>query len=455
MRRGLDERASATSELEHAAAWLAAVADSTDDALVASTLDGVITDWNPGATRLFGHDPARVIGRSVDLLLPPDRTEEHARIVAKVARGEVVRQLETVRLHQDGQPIDVLLTVAPIWTDGEVSGLSAIVRDRTIVVAAVRGGAASTGGPRGPAADPPADRPRRRPGAHAGGPVPGGRAPLPGVLLHRARRRSLRARAAPRGRPQPAALLLGRHRRDPDRGGHGRVRHGGRTGQQVIIVDALIDPLSVPFLDLLHEHHLGAVWSHPLVDRGGDILGTSRSTARPSTPPPAARSRSSPAPGGWRRSPSSATGTKTRCGTSLVDPLTGLPNRALFLDLLERSLRRAAPTPSAVLFLDLDRFKVVNDSMGHAAGDDCWSRPPDASARVRPGDDVLPRFGGDEFAVLVRRHATQRDAAAVADRVARRRFAEPFDARRATSSHVSVSIGIALGRRDRARSRRR
>ncbi len=131
---------------------------------------------------------------------------------------------------------------------------------------------------------------------------------------------------------------------------------------------------------------------------------------------------------------------------ALHDALTGLPNRALFLDRLERFLHHAQRRPAfrfAVLFIDLDRFKVVNDSLGHSAGD---SLLIDVARRLelllRP-EDTLARLGGDEFAVLVDDVRDAEDAVRIADRI-QHALAEPFRTR-GQRLYVSASIGIALG----------
>ena len=131
---------------------------------------------------------------------------------------------------------------------------------------------------------------------------------------------------------------------------------------------------------------------------------------------------------------------------ALHDTLTGLPNRALFLDRLERFLHHAQRRPSfrfAVLFIDLDRFKVVNDSLGHPAGD---SLLIDVARRLelllRP-EDTLARLGGDEFAVLVDDVRDGEAAVRIADRI-QQALNEPFRTR-GQRLYVSASIGIALG----------
>jgi PAS domain S-box-containing protein len=111
---------------------LAAIVESSDDAIVGKTLDGIITSWNRGAERLYGYCPDEVLGKPVELLVPRGAHGEALQILQRVAAGEQTEHLETVRQRKDGQLIEVSLTVSPIRDPaGRVTGASAITRDIT------------------------------------------------------------------------------------------------------------------------------------------------------------------------------------------------------------------------------------------------------------------------------------------------------------------------------------
>jgi diguanylate cyclase (GGDEF)-like protein/PAS domain S-box-containing protein len=128
----------------------------------------------------------------------------------------------------------------------------------------------------------------------------------------------------------------------------------------------------------------------------------------------------------------------------LHDALTGLPNRLSFVEALGDALQRAtvSGSPVGILFLDLDHFKLINDSLGHHAGDALLRAvAPRLRAHLRPGD-VVARFGGDEFGVLIDRLADEEEAIAIADRVSTA-FAQPF-ALEGVEHFVTASIGVAV-----------
>jgi PAS domain S-box-containing protein len=118
--------------IERAALWLGAIIDSSDDAIVSKDLNGIITSWNNSAQRLFGYTAAEVIGRSVTILIPPDRLDEEPNILARLRRGERVDHFESKRRRKDGTLIDVSLTISPVKdAQGNIVGASKIARDIT------------------------------------------------------------------------------------------------------------------------------------------------------------------------------------------------------------------------------------------------------------------------------------------------------------------------------------
>ncbi|HWB82976.1 MAG TPA: PAS domain S-box protein [Bryobacteraceae bacterium] len=120
------------NRMEKATAQLAAVVESSEDAIVSKNLDGTIFTWNAGAERIYGYFPEEVFGKSIAILLPPGRAGEEDRIQERLKRGERVEFFETVRLHKSGTPIDVSLTISPIRDrNGHVIGASHVARDIT------------------------------------------------------------------------------------------------------------------------------------------------------------------------------------------------------------------------------------------------------------------------------------------------------------------------------------
>jgi PAS domain S-box-containing protein len=117
---------------ERSTALLAAIVDSSDDAIVSKTLDGIITSWNKSAERMFGYRPEEAIGKHITLIIPRDRWDEEANIIEHLRRGERVDHFQTVRRRKDGSLIDVSLTISPVKDfNGNVVGASKVARDIT------------------------------------------------------------------------------------------------------------------------------------------------------------------------------------------------------------------------------------------------------------------------------------------------------------------------------------
>src|SRR4029077_11285343 len=101
-------------QAEAAQALLAAIVESSEDAIVSKTLDGVITSWNAGAERLFGYTAAEAIGQPVTLIIPWERVEEERAILGRLRRGERIEHFETLRRTKDGRLINISLTISPV-----------------------------------------------------------------------------------------------------------------------------------------------------------------------------------------------------------------------------------------------------------------------------------------------------------------------------------------------------
>jgi PAS domain S-box-containing protein len=112
---------------------LAAIVESSDDAIISKDLNGIIKSWNKAAERIFGFSPQEVIGKSVTILIPEGRLDEEPAILGRIRKGERIDHYETVRRRKDGMLVDISLTVSPIKdATGRVVGASKIARDITV-----------------------------------------------------------------------------------------------------------------------------------------------------------------------------------------------------------------------------------------------------------------------------------------------------------------------------------
>ena len=227
--------------------------------------------------------------------------------------------------------------------------------------------------------------------------------------------------------------------------------------KRVIVSDIATDPLWVDYRDLALRHGLRACWSVPVLSAKGSVLGTTAiyygEPRTPSLPELDLIERAAHLAGiAMERKQAE----QTLIHNALHDTLTNLPNRALFLDRLQHEFNRAKRHPRyqfAVLFIDIDGFKMVNDSLGHAVGDALiiqvgmrlsrFLRHDDTIARsdARFTDDSLARLGGDEFTVLLEEIKDSSDAIRTAQRI-QNALAAPY----LLDGHevfTSASIGIA------------
>lgn len=130
----VDELASEpiASESELMAARLAAIVANSDDAIISKTLNGRITSWNAGASRIFGYTPEEMVGEHISKIIPPNLMDEEKGIIARLSNGERIEHFETVRVAKDGRLVDISLTVSPMRdSSGRIIGASKVARDVT------------------------------------------------------------------------------------------------------------------------------------------------------------------------------------------------------------------------------------------------------------------------------------------------------------------------------------
>jgi len=341
---------------------LAAVVEFSGEAIVSTSSDGTVTSWNSAAESLYGYSRQEMIGKSVILLSTEDRTGEADAILAEVGAGQTVVNFERIERRKDGTVFPVSLTISPIYDpDGRVVGTSAIARDMTEARKA-------------------AENARSLAAAEDLVHTLMGSASIGIALadLDGAFRVVNRALCDLLGYDE-AYFLAHRlpdfvHPDDAEEALQARARviagasNMGATKLRLVRADgATVWVRRVTML--LHD---GEGQANLVMVQVEDI--TAEHEAQ-----------------------------EALTYQAFHDPLTGLHNWAWILDILAVDLRAAKRLGHSVgaLFVDLDNFKVVNDSLGHAAGDEVLATVADRIvAGLRPGDRV-GRFGGDEFVIVV------------------------------------------------------
>jgi diguanylate cyclase (GGDEF)-like protein/PAS domain S-box-containing protein len=382
---------------------------SARDAIWTTDTDDAVTVWNPAAEQLFGYGAAEMIGRSAALLVPPDRAGERWSMTTPTNVAPSPALLETVRLRKDGTPVEVELALSPLVDrEGRVMGTSCIARD----ISARRSAQSEV-------------KLLYTSLAHLNDIVVITEAEpfdLPGpkiVFVNKAFERQT---------GYPAAEALGRSPRilqgaGTDRRELDRIRHALEHWQPVRaqLVNYRKDGSSfwveIDIAPVADENGWFTHW----ISVQRDI--SERKTLEHALSDAAQR-----------------------------DKLTGLANRTMFLEQLELAIQRFrndAQQRFAIFFLDFDRFKLVNDTLGHGAGDELLRQITQrlrGELRASDANDlsagVLSRFGGDEFLLMINRIKTSQDAVRVAERLLNALIA-PYEIL-GREVHSSASIGIVI-----------
>jgi diguanylate cyclase (GGDEF)-like protein/PAS domain S-box-containing protein len=391
-----DQRAEAELARAMTDGRLAAIVASSFDAIFSTTLDGAIVSWNAAAERMYGYDAHEVIGEPASILTPPDRAHELIGIRDRVVDGETIEQYETVRLRKDGARIDVSVTASAVHDGaGEITGVSAITRDiseqkrsdarfRSLIENASDGIVVLD-----------------RDGLviFASSSIESICGEAPEALLGRHWQDLIEPEALEGARQVSTAIWSGS-------AGvvafDGRVRHCDGSGRWVeaLLTNLTDDPavagIVVNVRDISERKRFEEQLEHH----------------------------------------------------ALHDALTGLPNRVLLTDRIRHALERARGRSRAsvgLLFLDLDRFKGVNDGRGHSAGDQLLVEAAGRLTKTVGAPDTVARFGGDEFVILVEDGASTAHLLALAEQV-RTALQLPFLADTGAETFVTASIGIATAR---------
>jgi PAS domain S-box-containing protein len=128
----LNELPALRLKADRAIGLLAAIVDSSDDAIVSKTLDGIISSWNTAAERLFGYTASEAVGQHISLIIPANRRNEETVIIERIKKGERIEHFDTVRVRKDKTPLDISLTISPVRdASGKIVGASKIARDIT------------------------------------------------------------------------------------------------------------------------------------------------------------------------------------------------------------------------------------------------------------------------------------------------------------------------------------
>jgi diguanylate cyclase (GGDEF)-like protein/PAS domain S-box-containing protein len=433
-------------------AWFTALVEHAPSAIIAIDINGIILLANAEAERITGHARDALVATPIARLMPPEYSlriaELKARFAAGAPAGSIGLDGSVLLRRADGHDVPVELSIASL---GEQPATFVVtlrdITERRDAEEALRFSVEHNALERQAQDDletyqrvleriargEPRDQTlnelcleveRRFEGS------------ICTVMVPNADRTTLSVAASPSMPPAVGLALDGL----PVVDGAGACGTAAATREVTIVEDTLTDPRTAAWLELIRAFDLRAVWSSPLFDADDRLIGTfALYRTIPHRPDASELTAISAAAGLAALAIERAESERTLTEAARMDPLTKLPNRATFLSRLQEEL--AEPhNDLAVMFLDLDRFKWINDSLGHPSGDRILLDVGQRLAKVIEPDDFLARFGGDEFTVLVRDADTEK-MARTAKRI-EQAIEEPF-LLDGGEFFLSVSMGIA------------
>ena len=393
----------------------AAIIQSSEDAIIGKSMDGIIESWNAGAEKIFGYTPSEAIGNPIKILVPPDRADEEFEIFSRISRGERVGHFETIRRRKDGQLINVSVSISPIMDGvGNVIGASKIARD---------------------------------------------------ITKAKQVEKTLKRRQIMMERTESMARLAS-FEWDVD-------ANVVTWSPEMFLIFGRDPALGVPNMEGLIE-----LYTPQSTKMLFDVFRKAVSEGTPyelelMTVQPDGEQRPCFIKGFPERDDSGRVVrvaglvqdiTERKRADDVIkqlayhDALTHLPNRRLLNDRLHQAMASSSRSKKhgALMFLDLDNFKPLNDTHGHEAGDLLLI---EAARRLKDcvrETDTVARFGGDEFVVIVSELGTDREestsqAEAIAEKIGTvlsgpYRIAIKRDKEVETyiEHHCSASIGVTL-----------
>jgi diguanylate cyclase (GGDEF)-like protein/PAS domain S-box-containing protein len=380
---------------------LAAIVDSSQDAIISKSLDGIISSWNKGAERLFGHCSETAIGQPITLIVPSDRRDEEATILERLKRGEWIEQYETVRVRKDGTPLHVALTISPVKdSTGRVVGASKVARDITERM-------------QGEKALRQAKEKYRAIFEDA----------VVGIFQITPESRPLsinRALAQMHGYDSPEEFMV----------------EISNMARQLFVDPSRMDELRQ---ELAQKGEVrGAELEIYRRDRTKKWVAANIREVRDGD------SKAMLLEGTVEDITDRKIAQERVQFLAYFDELTGLPNRTLLQDRLTTAVAgaRRRKDKVALLFLDLDRFKLVNDSLGHPCGDLLLQNVAERLKGWARQQDTVARLGGDEFVIVLNSVKDVADAAVAAERLMDTMVAE-FTLQ-GHSFNISCSLGISI-----------